>query len=150
MEQLCMVEAKSLSNVSKLIFTVCGSERSNGRSLQLGSFPEISLRSTPGYKLWCLRHRGHSGSFPEVPLRHLEGMQTFSRWLSVAIPPENKHPTQTAPWSASEGENVWFYIHTSLKRKRRFLCVTNIITIPFACASGMWIRLRIFGYYQQH
>ncbi len=30
-------------------------------------------------------------SFPEVPLRHPEGMQTFSRWLSVAIPPENKH-----------------------------------------------------------
>jgi hypothetical protein len=46
-----MVEEKSLSTVSKLIFTVCGSERSNGRSLQLGLFPEISLRSTTGYKL---------------------------------------------------------------------------------------------------
>ena len=46
-----MVEAKSLSTVFKLIFTVCGSERSNGRSLQLGSFPEVSVRLTPGYKL---------------------------------------------------------------------------------------------------
>ena len=48
-------------------------------------------------------------------------MQTFSQWLSVAILPENKHPTLTAPCSASEGENVWFYIHTSLKRKRRII-----------------------------
>jgi len=40
---------------------------------------------------------GHSFSFPEVWLRHPEGMQTFSRWLSVAIPPENKHLPKPHP-----------------------------------------------------